>query len=58
MSFAIYDETRVALRDFLNSVLKDSYEYCDYAKRKTITALDVVYALKRRGRELYGFGSF
>ena len=25
-------------------------------KRKTVTAMDVVYALKRQGRTLYGFG--
>ena len=27
-----------------------------HAKRKTVTSLDVVYALKRQGRTLYGFG--
>jgi hypothetical protein len=27
-----------------------------YAKRKIVTAMDVVYALKRQGRTLYGFG--
>ncbi|POW03016.1 hypothetical protein PSHT_11863 [Puccinia striiformis] len=26
-------------------------------KRKTVTSLDVVYALKRQGRTLYGFGA-
>ena len=26
------------------------------AKRKTVTAMDVVYALKRQGHTLYGFG--
>ncbi|GBP93251.1 Histone H4 [Eumeta japonica] len=26
------------------------------SKRKTVTAMDVVYALKRQGRTLYGFG--
>ena len=25
-------------------------------RRKTVPALDVVYALKRQGRNLYGFG--
>ena len=25
-------------------------------RRKTVTAMDVVYALKRQGRTLYGFG--
>jgi len=27
-----------------------------HARRKTVTAMDVVYALKRQGRTLYGFG--
>ncbi|GMI37091.1 hypothetical protein TeGR_g8400, partial [Tetraparma gracilis] len=26
------------------------------ARRKTVTAMDVVYALKRQGKTLYGFG--
>ena len=30
--------------------------YTEHAKRKTVTAMDVVYALKRQGRTLYGFG--
>lgn len=28
----------------------------EHARRKTVTALDVVYALKRQGRTMYGFG--
>jgi len=32
--------------------------YTVHAKRKTVTALDVVYALKRQGRTLYGFGGW
>ena len=38
-------------------VIRDSVTYTEHAKRKTVTALDVVYALKRSGRTLYGFGS-
>jgi hypothetical protein len=30
--------------------------YTEHAKRKAVTAMDVVYALKRQGRTLYGFG--
>ena len=33
----------------------DAVTYTDYSKRKTVTALDIVYALKRQGRTLYGF---
>src|SRR3954462_7333467 len=42
----------------LKQVIRDSVTYTEHAKRKTVTALDVVYALKRQGRTLYGFGSY
>ncbi|KAK6617328.1 trifunctional histidinol dehydrogenase [Polyplax serrata] len=35
---------------------RDAVTYTEHAKRKTVTAMDVVYALKRQGRTLYGFG--
>ena len=41
----------------LIQVIRDSVTYTEHAKRKTVTALDVVYALKRSGRTLYGFGA-
>jgi histone H4 len=56
LSGLIYDESRRSLRTFLEQVIKDSTLYCEHAKRKTVTALDVVYALKRQGRTIYGFG--
>ena len=56
ISSLIYDETRLVLRSFLENVIRDSVTYTEHAKRKTVTALDVVYALKRQGRTLYGFG--
>jgi histone H3/H4 len=37
-------------------VIRDAVTYTEHAKRKTVTAMDVVYALKRQGRTLYGFG--
>ncbi|EKM51220.1 uncharacterized protein PHACADRAFT_200042 [Phanerochaete carnosa HHB-10118-sp] len=52
-----YEETRGALKIFLDNVIRDSIAYTEHAKRKTVTALDVVYALKRSGRTLYGFGA-
>lgn len=45
------------LPSFLSQVIRDSVTYTEHAKRKTVTALDVVYALKRSGRTLYGFGA-
>lgn len=56
ISDLIYEETRSVLKIFLESVLADACVYADHARRKTITALDVVYALKRQGRTIYGFG--
>src|SRR5687768_16129797 len=56
ISGLVYEETRGVLRAFLENVIRDSVSYCEYAKRKTVTAMDVVYALKRQGRTLYGFG--
>ena len=52
----IYDETRGVLKSFLEGVIRDAVTYTEHAKRKTVTSLDVVYALKRQGRTLYGFG--
>ncbi|GAC93484.1 histone H4 [Pseudozyma hubeiensis SY62] len=54
ISGLIYDETRGVLKLFLESVIRDSVTYTEHAKRKTVTSLDVVYALKRQGRTLYG----
>jgi histone H4 len=45
------------LVSFCLQVIRDSVTYTEHAKRKTVTALDVVYALKRSGRTLYGFGA-
>ncbi|CAG5926540.1 unnamed protein product [Menidia menidia] len=49
-------ETRGVLKVFLENVIRDAVTYTEHAKRKTVTAMDVVYALKRQGRTLYGFG--
>ena len=56
ISGLIYEETRGVLKVFLENVLRDAVTYTEHANRKTVTALDVVYALKRQGRTLYGFG--
>ncbi|CAN0235757.1 unnamed protein product [Lampetra planeri] len=55
ISGLIYEETRGVLKVFLENVIRDAVTYTEHAKRKTVTAMDVVYAL-RQGRTLYGFG--
>lgn len=56
ISGLVYEETRSVLREFLSNVVRDAITYTEHAGRKTIRAVDVVYALKRQGRTLYGFG--
>ena len=57
ISGLMYEETRVVLKAFLDLVVKDSVTYTEHGRRKTVTALDVVHALKRQGKTLYGFGA-
>lgn len=56
ISGLVYEETREVLKKFLEFIIRDAVTYTEHARRKTVTALDVVYALKRQGRTLYGFG--
>ena len=55
ISGLIYEETRGLLKVFLEDVIRDTVTYTEHAKRKTITAMDVLFALKRQGRTLYGY---
>jgi len=43
----IYEETRGVLKAFLEKILRDAVTYAEHARRKTVSATDVVYALKR-----------
>ena len=52
ISGLIYEETRGVLKVFLENVIRDAVTYTEHARRKTVTAMDVVYALKRQGRTL------
>lgn len=56
ISALIYEEVRGVLKTFLENIIKDSVAYTEHARRKTVTAMDIVYALKRQGRTIYGFG--
>lgn len=55
ISGLIYEEARFVLRDFLDRVIRDAVIYTEHARRKTVTAMDVMYALKRNGKTLYGY---
>jgi histone H4 len=53
ISGLIYEETRGVLKVFLENVIRDAVTYTEHARRKTVTALDVVHALRRQGRTIY-----
>jgi len=40
-----YEESRGILKIFLTNVVRDAVVYCEHAMRKTVTAMDVVYAI-------------
>ena len=56
ISGVTYEETRGVIKVFLESIIEDAVKYTEHARRKTVTAMDVIYALKRQGRTIYGFG--
>ena len=55
MSGLIYEETRGVLKVFLQNIIRDAVTYTEHARRKTVSAMDVVHALKRQGRKMYGY---
>ena len=55
ISGEVYEEVRKTLKAFVEGVVRDATAYTEHAKRKTVTALDVVNALRKRGKLIYGF---
>nr|CUT18459.1 mgH4 [Lilium davidii var. unicolor] len=53
----IYEEARVFIKVFLQRILKDTITYTNQSGRKTVMPMDVVLALKRRNRRIYGYAS-
>lgn len=56
ISSEVYDATRERLKEYLGQMIGRAIVYMDYARRKTVTANDVVYACKSTGQPIYGFG--
>ncbi|KAB5572433.1 hypothetical protein GE09DRAFT_1216997 [Coniochaeta sp. 2T2.1] len=55
ISGMIYEDTRAVLKQFLENVLRDCAAYVEYRRAKTVTVHDVLHALARIGRPIYGF---
>ena len=46
------------MKSYLETVVQDAATYAEHARRRTITALDVVYSLKKQGKTLFGYGGW
>ncbi len=57
ISGLIVDETRSVLRNFLDDVIGKAVTYTEHARRKTVTTMDIVLALKKSDFKvnLYGY---
>ena len=55
ISSELYEEVRKTLKSFVEGVVRDATAYTEHAKRKTVTSGDVVNALRKRGKILYGY---
>ncbi|CAJ0752565.1 11192_t:CDS:2 [Entrophospora sp. SA101] len=47
---------RGILKEFLEDIVGSAVTYMEQARHKTVTCMDVTYALKRKGKLHYGFG--
>lgn len=52
ISSDIYPTAREVILNFLTSLVKDAIIYTEHAQRTTVQAMDVVYALKKYGKNL------
>lgn len=52
-----YGQVRRATQQYLEKIIGDSIVYCTATGRKTVSAEDVVAALRRSGTALYGYGA-
>ncbi|PON29417.1 histone H4 [Trichoderma gamsii] len=55
ISATVYDETRAAMKQYLEEIIRDAVTYVEHRNAKTVTIHDVLHSLQRRGRTLYGF---
>jgi histone H4 len=56
ISGGMYNEIRASLKVFLEDVLRVAVWYTTHDRCVTLSAMDIVRALKRQGRTLYGYG--
>ena len=49
----VYDEVRSVLSEFVKNTMHDTVAVLELSKKKTVSAADVMYALKKAGKTLY-----
>ena len=55
VSATVYGEIRSVLRSFVDGVVRDATAYVEVRKARTVSTQDIVAALRKRGRSIYGF---
>ena len=58
ISGIFHGDIRRVPKVFLKNDIRDGVAYAHHARRKTLTAVDVLYALKGQGCTLYSFGGY
>lgn len=53
----VYAIGRTELSEYVEKIVKTAIIYTKHARRKTVTAMDIVHALKNHNRSLYGYNS-
>jgi histone H4 len=56
IAMASHNNIREYIDDFMLRIVRDCLTYTEHRKARTITAMDVVYSLKKNGRVIYGYG--
>ncbi len=51
----LFEYSRVVIVEFMEKLIRDAITYTEHGARKTVTALDVIHAMKRQGKALLGF---
>jgi len=51
----IYPEMQAVMATFVKKLVTDAMTYAENGKRTTVTAHDVLYALRHRNMHLYGY---
>jgi len=55
ISGLLYEETRSNLNSFVLALVKDASLMTSHARRRTLKSADILRALERKGRTIYGY---